>query len=125
MLSQDPLGVRPKHAFWPSDPGQNLPPRKSWSLDQHKHEETESGHHHCGTSRPLSVRPLLDLELSEQKTAMMYALSLGNKESGKSKWGLSNGGLKPLFGNLRTIVYNCALLWRFWTPFLRGTFVAK
>ena len=31
---------------------------------------------------------------------------------GALKW-----GLKATLGNLRTIVYNCALLWPFWAPF--------
>ena len=44
--------------------------------------------------------------------------------SGKSKWGLSNGGLRPLSAicaQSSTIVHFSSLL----GPFLRGTFVAK
>ena len=46
-------------------------------------------------------------------------------KSGKSKWGLSNGGLRPLSSNLRTIVYNCALLWLFLGPLSKGNFRRK
>ena len=42
-------------------------------------------------------------------------------KSGKSKWGLSNGGLRPLSAICTTIVHFCGLL----GPFPRGTFVAK
>ena len=48
----------------------------------------------------------------------------GGLKSGKSKWGLSNGGLKPLpaiCAQSPTIVHFCGTV----GPFLRGTFVAK
>ena len=52
----------------------------------------------------------------------LFGCEFGPGGSGKSKWGLSNGGT---LCNLRTIVYNCALLWPFFRPFLRGNFRRK
>ena len=41
-------------------------------------------------------------------------------KSGKSKW-----GLKATLCNLRTIVYNCALLWPLWGHLSKGNFRHK
>ena len=45
---------------------------------------------------------------------------------GKSKWGLSNGGLRPLLSatKVHKIVCKCALLWPF-GPFCKGNFRCK